>query len=85
MARLKAGGVRYERRALELDNDAIRVGDGRRVPLAALRRVAVTESKELEFSVDCGDDGALSKLVGNHAAQDAADNATDIEKGGEVT
>ena len=22
-------------------------------------RVAVTESKELEFSVDCGDDGAL--------------------------
>ena len=58
VARLKAGGVRYERRALELDNDAIRVGD-QRVPLAALRRVAVTESKELEFSVDCGDDGAL--------------------------
>ena len=58
VARLKAGGVRYERRALELEYDNIRVGD-RRVPLAALRRVAVTESKELEFSVDCGDDGAL--------------------------
>ena len=50
--------MRYERRALELDDDNIRVGD-QRVPLAALRRVAVTESKELEFSVDCGDDGAL--------------------------
>ena len=55
VARLKAGGVRYERRALELDDDNIRVGD-RRVPLAALR-VAVTESKELEFSVDCSNDG----------------------------
>ena len=56
--------MRYERRALELDNDAIRVGD-RRVPLAALRRVAVNESKDLEFTVDFGEDGALHLRAAN--------------------